>query len=77
LPSSPAAISESMARITIAGFITDLLSTFGFWLGLSALDVIVSSATLLWKLVNKSSEIRRRRRRKNGNGRIQAWNNRL
>jgi hypothetical protein len=54
LPSTPTAHSESMARISIENFITDVLSTIGFWLGMSALDV------LKWVLKSAGTFFRKR-----------------
>lgn len=62
LPSSPTALTVSMARISMESFVTDLLSTIGFWLGLSALDVIKWIVKSVGRSVKKMRLKRRMRR---------------
>lgn len=64
LPSSPSAMAQSIARISMESFITDLLSTSGFWLGLSALDVIRWSASLLIRFLGKKRKSKRAKRKR-------------
>jgi hypothetical protein len=63
LPSTPYALSESMAKISMESFLTDLLSTFGFWLGLSALDVLKWCAASFSRLLCSKKRKRKERER--------------
>jgi hypothetical protein len=59
LPTSPAIMSQSLAKISLQSFLIDFCSTFGFWLGLSVLTVIESAVSFASKFSIPRKRVKR------------------
>ena len=55
VPNSPVVVTECMQKVTFAEFVTDVGSTFGFWLGLSVLTAFTWLQKLTLKILRKRS----------------------
>jgi hypothetical protein len=66
LPKTPSIVSESSAKINFESFVTDLCSTFGFWLGLSVMSFQTPVAWVQRLMIDYFTKT----------GRVSPWKNR-
>ena len=64
IPTSPVVVTISTAKITFAGFGTDISSTLGFWLGLSVLSIMKWSKRMFCKLFRNTGSSKNGNRKK-------------
>jgi hypothetical protein len=82
LPTSPVVVCVSQPAITIEGFVTDIFSTIGFWLGFSIMgllewvhDSFLTVGRFIGLIPERKTKSRKKKKRMHNNRRISSERN--